>query len=394
MIKEYFDNLTQIPENEIRLRLQKFRLQMEEKKIDALIFAGYADFEYVVGHLYTGWELHAARPMYAIISAKDFIVVASPSDQRLLELKKHLYRIEYYKGFQPEATMMVCDVIRKMKLGDNPIIGIDYGPDLFSVGNIDLIDALRNENRKGKVISAAPIVWSVRRIKSEYEAMLKKEAFRITDLGFDQVISEISEGISELEMQRLIKISLIQNGAERADAMALKFGKGDFLFNQMPGNRKLEEGDYIWGDFYNTFNGYPSDRCRIARCGEATDEEQRIYHGVREVTLRLCNVVCPGKKCSDIYHDFETFWKEENLPPIWTGAGRIGHSSGKDVLEPISIASWNEEIIEAGMIIHLEPKLEYKGGVFQLEEVVYVRENGPERLTSGSPEDIPIVSVK
>ena len=46
------------------------------------------------------------------------------------------------------------------------------------------------------------------------------------------------------------------------------------------------------------------------------------------------------------------------------------------------------------MIIHLEPKLEYKGGVFQLEEVVYVRENGPERLTSGSPEDIPIVSVK
>ena len=55
MIKEYFDNLTQIPENEIRLRLQKFRLQMEEKKIDALIFAGYADFEYVVGHLYTGW---------------------------------------------------------------------------------------------------------------------------------------------------------------------------------------------------------------------------------------------------------------------------------------------------------------------------------------------------
>lgn len=32
MIKEYFDNLTQIPENEIRLRLQKFRLQMEEKK--------------------------------------------------------------------------------------------------------------------------------------------------------------------------------------------------------------------------------------------------------------------------------------------------------------------------------------------------------------------------
>lgn len=89
-------------------------------------------------------------------------------------------------------------------------------------------------------------------------------------------------------MQKLMKIAMIESGAERVDSMSIIFGRGKFIFNQMMGSdRKLEDGHYVWADFFNTYEGYPSDRCRTARCGEPTDEEREVYQGVRSATLKM-----------------------------------------------------------------------------------------------------------
>ena len=43
------------------------------------------------------------------------------------------------------------------------------------------------------------------------------------------------------------------------------------------------------------------------------------------------------------------------------------------------------------MIYHVEPKYEKYDGVFQFEEVVYVRKDGVEFLTNEPPKDIPVI---
>lgn len=379
-----------LPKDELSTRLNNFRKEMGVHSVDALIVASYADFEYLIGHLYYGWELHAARPLYAIVTADSFVVVASPSDKRLLELEEHSFSIAYYNGFQAEATEVVIDTIKSYG-ATIKTIAIDYGPEINAIGNIHLIDGLRNISREISVISAAPIVWSVRKIKSEYEAEMKRRALVQSHLAFNYAVENAYLGITEKEMVKLIKHALLQYGAERVDAMALKFGKGDFLFNQLPGERTLEDGMYVWGDFYNTYYGYPSDTCRIARCGEASQEEQNTYRGVRAATIELCNNVKVGMTGGEIYKSFEKIWAETNLPPIYAGPGRIGHSSGKEILEPFSIASWETSVVEPGMILHFEPKLEMYGGVFQFEEVIYVKENSVEFLTPPFPKEIPII---
>lgn len=386
--KELFPEM---PKEELPGRLKRLRQEMEKQKTDILIFTSYADFEYIVGHLYTGWELHAARPMYVLISQTEFTVIASPSDQRLLELKEHAFNTVYYTGFQREATEMLIDTVKQFTKGMRASAAIDYGPEIFGMGNLQLIDGLRSMDTITDVISAADIVWRVRKYKSRYEAELKRRALAISDAAFEEAVSGAYCGISEREMQRMIKISMIKNGAERADAMALKFGRGDFLFNQIPGERRLQEGHYVWGDFYNTYYGYPSDRCRIARCGEPENAEIELYVKVREVTIRLCKSVRTGLTCKEIYESFEQLWKEAELPEIWGAAGRIGHSSGREVLEPTSIARWSNEVIEDGMILHFEPKIERLGGVYQFEEVIYVHDGGSEFLTNLSPEEIPVI---
>ena len=63
--KELFPEM---PKEELPGRLKRLRQEMEKQKTDILIFTSYADFEYIVGHLYTGWELHAAEALIPLVN--------------------------------------------------------------------------------------------------------------------------------------------------------------------------------------------------------------------------------------------------------------------------------------------------------------------------------------
>jgi Xaa-Pro aminopeptidase len=70
--------------------------------------------------------------------------------------------------------------------------------------------------------------------------------------------------------------------------------------------------------------------------------------------------------------------------------GRVGHGSGMDMTEPPSIAPFDSTPLRAGMVIHIEPKMIYDYGPFQLEEVVAVTEKGYEFLAPPAPKALPV----
>ena len=381
------------PEKELTYRIQRFREAMLNSEVSAIVITSRINFEYLTGYRSTAWGFQA-RPMFAILSLDDFIVVDSMVGERYIAMHPRPFRPVYYNGFQAEAVKTVIEVIRQLNLGQNPTVAIDYGQDIFGRGSLELIDGLRGLHGKMRVISGEQIVWSVRKYKTQFEANLKKRALAIVDVSFDKAIANARVGITELELLSSIKVNLIQNGAEHVDDAGLKFGKVGFVYTLPAGDRRLEAGDYIWSDFYTTYCGYSADRCRIARCGEPSEQEAKIYHDVRAVTIGLCESIRPGMTCSDVYRHFERLWSDAGLPPNFGATSRIGHSSGMEVTEPTSIASWSEELIEVGMILQLEPKLEKDGTVVQFEEVVYVRPDGVEFLSAMPPETLPVISIE
>jgi len=150
-------------------------------------------------------------------------------------------------------------------------------------------------------------------------------------------------------------------------------GRGDFVYSRMPSDRQLAEGDYLWTDFRSTFGA-------MRRTGTASPAAAILHRGRSNVTrlcagltLELCRSIRPGQTGRDIYRTFERLWGTAALGQVYGAASRIGHGGGLEVTEPPSIASWSEELIEAGMILHLEPKLERDGAVFQFEEIVQGR---------------------
>ena len=387
MVDQEF-SVIEMPEDELATRVQRFRIEMSRLKIDMLIITGSATFEYVTGRIPFNWDLHA-RPCFAVLGLSDFVVVANAFTERGFAEKKRAFQVVYYNGFQTDAIKTLINQVNLIAEGKDCIVAIDWGQDLPGRGDVELIDRLRLCEHK--IVSGEELIWRVRAIKSHYEVLMKKRAFAIADIAFDKAIEESRVGITEQELLCNIKCNMVRSGSERVDMLGLATGQGNFKYGKLLTNRTLQKGDFVWCDMYNSYGSYPADPCRIAVCGEPSAEVRQIFRDVRQVTLEICNSIRVGMTGRDVYHIFEKLWSTAGLGANFSATSRIGHTSGLEITEPGSVADWSSELILEGMIYHIEPKYEKNGGVFQFEEVVFVKKDGVEFITNQPPEEIPVI---
>lgn len=379
-----------VPADELQARLRNIRKEMEQDQLDVIVLSDKKNIEYFTDYHTLGW-MYKARPVFVLITAKDLIFVGSLVEGKGVNLKPRSFTAEFYNGYLAEGVSALAASIKGAFKGAAPRIAMDYGQDFVGLGSLELVDALRGLSAGGNVQSAAPTIWRVRLIKSPFEAELKRTAFAIVNDAFDRTIAEAYIGMPEYELCQRMQAQIFLNGAESADPIAMLFSKGDFAYGRPPSTRRLEQGHYVWTDFRATYGGYPADRNRTARAGEPEQWERETYTQVREMTHALCRSVRAGMTCSDVYSNFKKLWAQLNVGEIYGMVSRIGHGGGLDVTEPPSLAPTDNTLIRPGMILHIEPKLERDGAVFQFEEVIYVRDDGIDFLSALSPETLPVI---
>ncbi|SEK12283.1 M24 family metallopeptidase [Paraburkholderia diazotrophica] len=379
-----------VPAAELDTRLERIRHEMERDGLDIIVLSDQKNIEYFTDYHTLGW-MYKARPVFVIVTANELQLVASIIETKGVGLEHRNFTTQFYNGYLVEGVVLIAEIIRKSFTGLTPRIAIDYGQDFFGRGSLELVDALRDLSAGGKVQSAGPALWRVRMIKSRFEADLKRTAFAIVNEAFDAAIAQAYIGMPEYELCQLVQAQVFLNGAETADQIAMLFSKGDFAYGRPAGTRRLEAGHYVWTDFRATYGGYPADRNRIARAGEPARWERDAYTAVRSLTHELCRTVHAGMTCADVFRKFESRWSELQLGDIYAGVTRIGHGGGLDVTEPPSLSATDHQMIHPGMILHIEPKLEKDGAVFQFEEVIYVGDKDVEFLSALSPETLPVI---
>ena len=379
------------PAQELQLRLASIQREMEADKIDMLVLTGQKNIEYFTDYRTLSWAYNA-RPLFALIDKIGLLVVASRIETRNLQSRSRSFEWVYYDGYLAEGASAVLAAIASRDPKGQCQIAIDYGQDMFGRGCVELVIGLQERDARRSLASGANTLWRTRAIKSRFEAELKRTSFAIVNAAFDRAVSEAKQGITEVELCRLVQAHIMENGADRADPIAMTFGQGDFMYNRLPGPRRLEVNDYVWTDFRSTYGGYPADRNRIARCGSPTQGEIRTYDATRSVTIELARSVKAGMECQQVFQLFQRLWNDAALPPSYGLVARIGHGGGLEVTEPPSISRNSTEVIWPGMILHLEPKLELDGAVFQFEEIIYVTDSGVDFLSELSPASIPVIA--
>lgn len=237
---------------------------------------------------------------------------------------------------------------------------------------------LRKLLPKATFVDAEPLLWELRVIKSPEEIRRIRKAAQATDAAVDAAYAACHEGMTELEFQRILKQTMVQEGTDHGWSSVAFGPKGATLV--MATEERLAPGQVVRMDACARYQGYISDISRVRVFGEPSDEIKRAHDAIYRANRMLAETARPGVRCCDLYemvmkHFSETGYK--SLSP------QAGHGIGKDAHEPPMLAGWNETVLEPNMVVVFEPTMRLAGvGSFNIEDMVLITEDGNEPLTT------------
>lgn len=383
--------MSNLPSETYNARINLLRDRMTQASIDLLLISDRENFEYFSGYRSLFWA-SKARPFFLVVPREGKpCVVASTSEVRAFnqttEMVPGLY-LRPYSGFTADCVAILASLMSELEPRH---IAFDYGFECFGIGSLALIDVARSVSLDVKLSEAADLIWQLRMVKSTTEIEDKRTALEISTSSFREALAELRFGTTEKDFARDLTLRMIAKGASSVPWLPVRFGTKDFAYSLPPSNRALCDGDFIWVDIGAVYGTAISDVNRIAKAGNPTAEQETAYAEVRKMTIATLSAIRPGMTGAEVYGIFERLAKGSSIGLPSATASRIGHGGGINLTEPPSISPTSDEVLEEGMIIHIEPKYEIRNGVFQLEEVVVVNSNGAEFLTQTAEERLPIV---
>lgn len=241
----------------------------------------------------------------------------------------------------------------------------------------DLADLLG----EGVLVPAGGLVEELRIVKDSDEIQAIREAARIIDVVYDEVLVRIQAGMRETDIALEMDYSIRRNGAEKEgfDTIVAS-GPRSAMPHGIASERVVQENDLIVFDYGARFAGYHSDITRTLVIGPASDKQNEIYSTVLEAQMRAIAAVAPGVIGKEVDAVARDYIASKGYGELF-GHG-LGHGLGLQVHDPGALNSRSEVVLEPGMIFTIEPGVYLPdwGGV-RIEDDVLVTETGCEVLT-------------
>lgn len=244
-------------------------------------------------------------------------------------------------------------------------------------------------------VSTKGVVEGYRQIKEEAELEKLEKAEAIGDLAFKQIVPFIQQhwknGLTENEIALEIERVMRQNGATGTSfSTIVAAGTKSSLPHAVPADVPVKKGDFVVMDFGCIYEGYCSDMTRTVVIGEASDKHKEIYEIVREAQEKALLGARPGVKGKEIDALARDYIAQKGYGKYF-GHG-LGHSVGIEIHENPRFSSMEEQIIEEGMVITVEPGIYIPsfGGV-RIEDMVVMTKEGIKNLTH-SPKELIIIN--
>ncbi len=226
------------------------------------------------------------------------------------------------------------------------------------------------------------IISDSRIIKTEDEVEKLRTAQKIAEKAYLEVLNFVKPGITEREISARLEFLMKMNGAERvAFELITVTGKKTSLPHGVPGDVKVQSGDFVTFDIGAVYDGYHSDMTRTVAVGSVSDEQKMIYDIVLKAHLAGLDYVKAGVSGFDV---------DKVCRDIITEAGygqyfghSTGHGVGLEIHEAPNASQKSEYILKENMTLTVEPGiyLPDKFGV-RIEDTVLITKDGYETFAS------------
>lgn len=401
--------------DESRTFAAEFRINGKEAGINGRLKGGdelQVSFEPVVGLTSQWWTMSfpvkETSPI-PVQSRRDFLkeLLWESGSAILLSSRPNLY---YYLGRDPgPGGWLFYDGKQILLLGgsDPEIPGVDFLPkeqwsQLGKVIKAEKIHTVYTERGiplnlinmwKELPCSVIPSqeleerIYRRRSVKGLEEIERIRAAQEITDRVFMEALNYIHEGMSDVQIQRMVGVLFYEMGS-RMDSFNHVSGCGvdTSLPHVRPSGRIAKRGDFVMLDIGAQVEGYGSDMTRMVGIGQVDQEKQEIYQLVLKAQNAAIDAVQPGAVCCEVDGTARKIIDDRGYGQYFLHG--LGHPVGCGGREGPRFNQTDASILCLGVVMTVEPGI-YLPGKFgvRIEDMIYVGENGGENLTH-SPKEL------
>jgi Xaa-Pro aminopeptidase len=237
-----------------------------------------------------------------------------------------------------------------------------------------------------ELVPCAGLVEELRRQKDEAELGRIREAARLTDEVYAEVIAAGLAGRTELEVAEQAAAGIRARGGEPAFPAIVAAGPNGALPHAEPSEREIGAGELVVFDMGAELDGYCSDCTRTFAAGEPDADAREVYELVLAAQAAALEATKAGAAGRDVDAVARDLIAEAGHGDEF-GHG-LGHGVGVEVHEAPRLGKTSEDVLAVGDVVTIEPGV-YVAGRFgvRIEDLVAVTEDGCENFSS-LPKDL------
>lgn len=220
--------------------------------------------------------------------------------------------VEYRESAEPDYPSIKVANFRDLILeavGHEPArIGLAG----WAIFPLPVYHALRGAFPKAELVKADNIMFQQRVLKSPAEIACLKEAFRITRVATDEVVSQLRSGLTELEIAGISQSVIYREGAEyeglpqyvlSGDASAHAIGRARY--------RKIAKGDIVQLNLSARVHGYSASIGVPVSMGTPSRAARELLEFGLKAHQFARTLIQPGSPARDVAIRYDEFVKDE-----------------------------------------------------------------------------------
>jgi Xaa-Pro aminopeptidase len=218
-------------------------------------------------------------------------------------------------------------------------------------------------------------------VKDAKEIQRTRHAVKLGASLFATACKRIRPGIREVEVAAAMEYEARCAGAEgMAFPTILASGKRSAIIHGRASSARIPHRGFVVCDFGVILAGYCSDRTRTVHVGRPSQDARDLYEAVLEAQQAAIAVVRPGVTCGEVDGAARRVLQRRKLARYFTHS--TGHGLGLEIHEAPRLAVAQDQKLEPGMVVTIEPGAYIPGkwGV-RIEDVAVVTSSGCEVLT-------------
>ena len=353
-------------------RLQQVRARLPLWSVQALLFLDMKNIRYLTGFTGSDGALYIGPDCRVLLVDGRYITQAR-AETAGLEIHQYLSKMDGLVdvisghgrgmiGFEAETMTVAVWTMLKERLP-----GLTFQP-------------LRQE------------LETLRAVKDEDEISKIREAACIASRALNAVLERIRPGMTEREIAADLDDAIRRGGAQEASFPTIvASGENSARPHARPQSRTIRPGDLMTIDCGAVYDGYRSDETGTFMLGRPDARQEQVYQVVKQAHDRAIEAIRAGVSCRMIDGAARSWIDAQGFGESFTHG--TGHGVGLDVHEYPRLTAQSEAILEAGMVVTVEPGV-YLPGLWgiRIEDLVVVQKDGCEVL-SKTPKEFRIIEI-